>query len=197
MGIQKNDMGVYDHGDIRVGDVVVVASSGYALRSGAQWYPYAICVAKEPRLTLVSEEGDMRWSTNLQEMPLKAAGRATQAQMNVAKARYEADRKVEQAQELKAAMASIPVVYRTQWTEHEFGERPDGVSYAVDLEALKAVIKDGESGGSPEQYWRAGTITQAIVTPEFYAEVKKQGVYTTFVRDHEGFLGIFNPRGGL
>lgn len=194
MGIQKNDIGVYDHGDISVGDVVVVASSGYALRSGAQWYPYAICVAKEPRLTLVSEDGDMLWSANLQEMPLKAAGRATQDQMSVAKARYEAFRKVEQEQELKAAMASIPIVYRAEWNKLE---RPDGVSYSVDLESLKAAIKDRESGCSWEQFLRAEKIKQAIVTPEFYAEVKKQGVYTTSVHDHEGFLGIFTPRGEL
>lgn len=193
MGLKKDKMEKYDHSDIKVGDIVVVGSAGHALRSGAQWYPFAICVATEPRLTLISEDADMKWSTNLPEMPLRSAGRANVQQMNIVNARYDADRKIEQQQEMKAALASIPIVYRTQWTEYEFGSRPDGVSYSTDLDALKKAIVKG-STGSAEQYWRASEITQAIVTPEFYEEVLKRGVYTTPKHDHEGFLGVFKAK---
>lgn len=195
MGSQKDNMGKYDHSDIAVGDVVVPALPGHALRSGASWYPFAICVDTDP-LVLISEEGAMKWGVNLPEMPLRAIGRATSAQMKVVRARHARDRKTEQERELKAALATVNIVYRTQWTEYEFGSRPDGVSYSEDLEALKAAIKEGEKGGSPEQFWRAGDITQALVTPEFLAEIRKTktGVYTTPRVDHEGFLGIFKPR---
>lgn len=194
MGSKKDSMGKYDHSDISVGDVVVPALPGHALRSGTSWYPFAICVEVDP-LVLISEEGDMKWGVNLPEMPLRAVGRATPAQMNVVNARHEKDRKTEKERELKAALATVNIVYRTEWTEYEFGCRPDGVSYSEDLEKLKQAIKEGSTGSS-EQYWRASDITQALVTPEFLAEIRKTktGVYTTPRLDHEGFLGIFKPR---
>lgn len=196
MGTKTDAMGKYDHSDIKVGDIVVVTSSSYALRSGASWYPFAICVASVPMFTLVSEEGDMKWSTNLPEMPLRAIGRATPDQMLVANRRYNADREKERDAETKTALASINMVYRTEWTEYEFGQRPDGVSYALDIDLLKADIRRIEAMGDRECFSRASDITQALVTPEFYAEIKARpsGIFTTQRHDHEGMLGVFKPR---
>jgi hypothetical protein len=153
-------------------------------------------VAVTPLLTLVSEHGDMKWSTALPDMPLRSIGRATPEQMVVANRRYEADRENERRAEVKTALASINLVYRTEWTEYEFGQRPDGVSYSTDVGALKEHIKRLEATGSRECFVRASDITQAIVTPEFYAEImaKSNGVYTTDKYDHEGMLGLFTAR---
>jgi hypothetical protein len=196
MGLKGDAMGVYDHSDIKIGDVVIVACQGHALRSGAQWYPFAICVATAPTFTLVSEEGDMKWSSNLPDMPLRAVGRATPQQMTVANKCYHADREQERQAELKTALASINIVYRAEWTEYEFGQRPDGVSYSSDLEALKAHIKRIEALGTRDSFSRASDITQAIVTPEFYSEIlaMTNGVYSTDKYDHEGMLGTFKGR---
>lgn len=196
MGIKKDSMGKYDHSDIKVRDIVVPASPSYALRSGGSWYPFAICVANSPRLVLMSEEADMKWGVTLPEMPLRAIGVATDEQMKVVNARYQAERVAEQAQEVKAALASVPLVYRVEWTEYDFGQRPDGVSYAIDLQALRNRISDWESQGSRECFTRAGDITQALVTPELFEEIQKSksGILTTPRLDHEGFLGIFKAR---
>jgi hypothetical protein len=196
MGLKGDAMGVYDHSDIKIGDVVIVACQSHALRSGAKWYPFAICVGTAPTFTLVSEEGDMKWSSNLPDMPLRAVGRATPQQMTVANKRYHADREQERQAELKTALASSNIVYRTEWTEYEFGQRPDGVSYAADLDRLKSHIKRIEAMGSSGCYCRASDITQAIVTPEFYAEIvaTEGGTFTTARHDHEGMLGTFKAR---
>jgi hypothetical protein len=196
MGMKADKMGIYDHSDIKVGDIVIPASAGQNLRSGANWYPFAICVAVTPMFTLVSEHGDMKWSTTLPSMPLRAIGRATPEQMVVANRRYTADRENERKAEVKTALASINLVYRTEWTEYEFGQRPDGVSYSADIEALKAHIKRIEAMGTREGYSRASNITQALVTPEFYAEIiaSTSGVVSTARHDHEGMLGIFQGK---
>ena len=48
-------------GKVQVGSIVEsIDSKRNPLRSGAEWYPYAIVVQVEP-LILVSEEADMRW----------------------------------------------------------------------------------------------------------------------------------------
>src|SRR5579859_3175108 len=99
MGSKKDSMGKYDHSDINVGDVVVPATPGSPLRSGASWYPFAICVATDP-LVLISEEGDMKWGVNLPDIPLRPAGRATPEQMKVVQTRQDRDRKLEQEHEL-------------------------------------------------------------------------------------------------
>jgi hypothetical protein len=196
MGQQADKMGIYDHSDIKVGDIVIPASATSSLRSGGSWYPFAICVATTPLFTLVSEDGDMKWSTTLPSMPLRAIGRATPEQMAVASKRYQADREKEREAETKTALASINLVYRTEWTEYEFGQRPDGVSYSADIETLKEHIKRIEAMGDRECFSRASDITQALVTPEFYAEILacKGGVITTIRHDHEGMLGIFKAR---
>jgi hypothetical protein len=196
MGMQADTMGVFDHSDIKVGDIVIVAGHGHSLRSGTRWYPFEICVAATPMFTMVSEEGDMKWSTNLPNMSLRGVGRATPVQMAVANKRYQADREKERDAETKTALASINLVYRTEWTEYEFGQRPDGVSYSADIELLKAHIKKLEAGGSRECYVRASDITQAIVTPDFYKEImaRESGVFTTIKYDNEGMLGIFKAR---
>jgi hypothetical protein len=196
MGKHVDKMGIYDHSDIKVGDIVIPANPGSSLRSGGSWYPFAICVAVVPMLTLVSEGGDMKWSTTLPSMALRAIGLATPEQMAIARRRYEADREKEREAEVKTALASINLVYRTEWTEYEFGQRPDGVSYSADLEALKAHIKRIEAMGTREGYSRASDITQALVTPEFYKEILacKSGVYSTIKHDHEGMLGIFKAK---
>jgi hypothetical protein len=200
MGTKKNEMGIYDHSDITVGDIVIPAAFGHQLRSGAQWYPFAICAATTPLLTLVSEEGDMKWSTTLPDMPLRAIGRAKPEQMKAVNLRYASDRKQEREAEVKSAMAGINVVYRTEWTEYEHDEwasqRADGVSYAIDLESLKLHIKQVEAAGVPSCYNRASTITQAIVTPEFYAEIlaSTAKIITTPKYAHEGELGTFKAR---
>lgn len=196
MGLKADKMGIYDHSDIKVGDVVVVAGQGHSLRSGGSWYPFAICAATEPMFTLVSEHGDMRWSTALPSMPLRAVGRATPVQMTAVNKRYAADRVKEREAETKTALASINLVYRTEWTEYDFGQRPDGVSYATDLGVLKEHIKRIEGLGSRDGFSRASDITQAIVTQEFYKEVlgRDSGVYTTARNDHDGMLGIFRAR---
>lgn len=196
MGLKCDALGIYDHSDIKIGDVVVVGRQDCALRDGAHWHPFAICAAVTPLFTLVSEAGDMKWSTTLPSMPLRAVGQATPAQMAIVSKRYEADRVQERQAEVKTALASINVVYRTAWTEYEFGQRPDGVSYAADLEALKTHIKRIEAMGSQECFARASDITQAIVTPEFYTEIvaTPSGVFTTIRHEHEGMLGIFKAR---
>jgi hypothetical protein len=196
MGMKADKMGIYDHSDIKVGDIVIPTKPGTNLRSATTWYPFAICVATTPIFTLVSEGGDMKWSTNLPSMPLRGIGRATPEQMAVAGKRYQADREKERDAETKTALASINLLYRTEWTEYDFGQRPDGVSYAADIETLKAHIKRLEASGSAGCYVRASDITQAIVTPEFYKEVlaRDNGVYTTIKYDHEGMLGIFKAR---
>ncbi len=196
MGMKADKMGIYDHSDIKVGDVVIPTIPGATLRNGASWYPFAICVAITPMFTLVSEEGDMKWSANLPNMPLRAIGRATPEQMAVANKRYQADREKESDAETKTALASINLVYRTEWTEYDFGQRPDGVSYSADIESLKAHIKKLEAGGCRECFVHASDITQAIVTPEFYKEIlaRESGVFTTMKYDHEGMLGIFKAR---
>jgi hypothetical protein len=196
MGMTADKMGIYDHSDIKVGDIVIPTKPEATLRSGASWYPFAICVATTPLFTLVSEEGDMKWSANLPNMPLRAIGRATPEQMAVANRRYQADREKERDAETKTALASINLVYRTEWTEYEFGQRPDGVSYSADIESLKAHIKRIEAMGNRDCFSRASDITQALVTPEFYAEILActGGVITTVRFDHEGMLGIFKAR---
>jgi BMFP domain-containing protein YqiC len=175
MGMKADKMGIYDHSDIKVGDIVIPASAGQNLRSGANWYPFA---------------------TTLPSMPLRSIGRATPEQMAVANRRYTADRENERKAEVQTALASINLVYRTEWTEYEWGQRPDGVSYSADLEALKAHIKRIEAMGTREGYSRASDITQALVTPEFYAEIiaSTSGVVSTARHDHEGMLGIFKAR---
>lgn len=196
MGFNKNAMGTYDHSDIKVGDIVIAADAGHALRSGASWYAFAICAATTPMLALVSEDGDMKWSTTLPAMPLRAIGRATPAQMAIVNRRYEGDREIEREAETKTALASFSLLYRTEWTEYDFGQRPDGVSYSADIEKLKKHIKTWEESGNRECYVRASGITQAIVTPELYKEVteRESGVLTTIRHDHEGMLGIFTAR---
>ncbi len=196
MGLKGDAMGMCDHSDIKVGDIVVVAGHGHALRSATVWYPFGVCVAVEPLLTLVSEDGDMKWSTSLLVMPLRAVGRATTEQMMVANGRYEADRGLEREAEAKTTLASINIVYRAEWTEYEFGQRPDGVSYSADLEKMKQHIKEIEALGSSDGYSRASSITQALVTPEFYAEIKAmpKGVYTTARHEHDGMIGTFKGR---
>jgi hypothetical protein len=200
MGTKKNDMGVYDHSDIKRGDIVIVAGNGFALRSGGCWYPFAICAGTEPRLTLVSEEGDMLWSATLPDMPLRAIGRATPEQMQIVDRRYQATRKEEREAEVKTALASINIVYRACWTEYEHdqwaSQRADGVSYAVEKDKLLEHIERIEKLGSPQCYSRANKVEQAIVTPEFYAEIQaaKTGVIKTLRHDHEGMLGVFEAR---
>lgn len=196
MGLKGDAMGVYDHSDIKVGDIVIVAGQGHSLRNAGSWYPFAICVAVTPLLTLVSEHGDMRWSAALPDMPLRSIGRATPEQRAVANRRYDADRKKEREAETKTALASINLVYRTEWTEFEFGQRPDGVSYSADLGTLKEHITRIQKIGTSASYCRASDITQAIVTPEFYKEIlaTSNGVYTTDKYEHEGMLGTFKAR---
>lgn len=196
MSRQADAMGLYDHRDIKVGDIVIPAVAGQHLKSGSAWYAFAICVAVTPMLTLVSEEGDMKWSAALPSMPLRPIGRATPEQMAIVNRRYELDREKDRQAEMKTALASINLVYRTEWTEYDFGQRPDGVSYSADKEKLAAHIKHIESLGSRDGFSRASDVTQALVTPEFYVEIinKPSGVFTTIRNDHEGMLGIFKAR---
>jgi hypothetical protein len=200
MGKQKNALGVYDHSEIKVGDIVIPDGQGVALRSGGSWYPFAICAGVTPRLTLVSEGGDMLWAESLPDMPLRSIGRATPEQMAVVNPRYQSHAAAARQAEVKTAMAGLNVVYRVEWTEYErgWGCRPDGVSYSSDLDALKAHIKSYESGGRIEEYSRAGNITQCIVTQELMTEINSRSnhVLMTPRNAHEGEIGVFTPRQG-
>lgn len=61
---------------VEVGDVVIIdprVAGGHALRSGAEWYPCAVCIQVEP-LVLASPQGDMRWESTLNRTPLLSLG---------------------------------------------------------------------------------------------------------------------------
>ena len=65
--------------NFKVGDVVCPVRDTQ-LRSGSEWYTYAIVVSEDP-LILVSGEADMRWSATVDDMDLMKVGRATDIQL--------------------------------------------------------------------------------------------------------------------
>lgn len=68
---------------------MVVPTDGNWLRSGAQAYDFAIVASLEPFI-IVSEQGDMLWSTRLPEN-FSPIGRASQPMMDAIKDRFERD----------------------------------------------------------------------------------------------------------
>ena len=60
------------------------------------------------------------------------------------------------------------------WTEYEFGQRPDGTSMHVDL-ATAQQFRTEKSVGSADQYWRASNPRLVNVSDEKYAEVVAEG----------------------
>lgn len=59
--------------ELKIGDVVTPANSGYSLSNGADRYPYAVVVNTDP-LILVSREADMRWEATVQRTKFKVIG---------------------------------------------------------------------------------------------------------------------------
>lgn len=60
----------------KYGDIISPTSNTEQLRSGCSLYPHAIVISTEP-LVLVSEDGDMRWSSTIENMDFKKIGEAT------------------------------------------------------------------------------------------------------------------------
>lgn len=90
------------------------------------------------------------------------------------------------------------VVYRSVFTEYEqgWGQRPDGVLYAIKEEDLKKYIKDYESVGSYSCFSRSQGVTQCVVTDEFYKELQDNKTVMTMKNEHPGVTGIFQPTRG-
>lgn len=66
---------------MKVGNIVAYKEgTGYHLVSGGSYYPYAIVGLLEP-LTLISEEGDMKWTATVEPEFLEVRGEATAEQM--------------------------------------------------------------------------------------------------------------------
>lgn len=68
----------------------------------------------------------------------------------------------------------VQAVWAVRWTEHEYGQRPDGISlHRSQAEAERFAQKN--QGGSSEQYF-TGSVPQLIeVSPAVAAHVQKQG----------------------
>lgn len=193
MGIEKQENGKYDHSDLSKGDAVITLE-GHALRSGASLYHYAVVVQVDP-VILISEEGDMKWSATVDEIPLKVVGRASTLAMNKAKARLWRDQEQEKREAAEKLLEGLPIVFRVVWTESEagMGKRPDGVSYSLDRAKLEAERDRISACGSPSEYTTGSDVTRAIVTSEFFAEVKAKGIVSTLRNEHDGVLGLFQP----
>jgi hypothetical protein len=88
------------------------------------------------------------------------------------------------------------LVYRCTWIESEagWGQRPDGVTYAMSEAKLTAEIVRQESMGTYECYSRASGIGQCLVNDELFDLVQERGIVNTARNDHEGFLGVFIPK---
>ncbi len=65
-------------------------------------------------------------------------------------------------------------VWIMDWTEYEFGSRPDGTSMHIGLPAAQAFRKSHETGNDG-QFWRASDPRTINVSDEKYAEVFKNG----------------------
>ena len=72
-----------------VGDIVTPKAM-YTLRCGSGTYPYAICVSLHPFI-LISEEGDMVWSSTVNIENFEVFGKATSAMMKTVMDRLHRD----------------------------------------------------------------------------------------------------------
>ena len=85
---------------MNIGDIVVPSDitraqmmngeHKFTLACGSGWYTHAICVDTDPFI-LVSEHGDMRWSTTIDESKFTSLCQAHPDIVNKAMARYKRD----------------------------------------------------------------------------------------------------------
>lgn len=184
-----------NHVDIEVGDIVVAGSETHPLRLGDTWYAFAICIADGDSVLLIGEDGKVILTLRnrkVHKSVLRPIGKVTDEQMKAAMAAYRGANppKVE-----PVAMSLENVVYRVCWTEYEYGQRPEGVSYSESLDALQKLIVEIESAGSTDCYMRASEITQCLVNPELLAEIrsKENGLLWTNRHEHPGVIAILTP----
>jgi hypothetical protein len=65
-------------------------------------------------------------------------------------------------------------VYALDWTEYEFGSRPDGTSIHVDLATAKA-FRDTKSSDGYDQFWRSNDPYTVMVSEMLYNTMMDSG----------------------
>lgn len=76
---------------MKIGNIVTYKDgTGRHLRSGGSAYPYAIVALLDP-LTLISSEGDMKWSATVEAEHLEVKGDASIEQMKIVNDRLARD----------------------------------------------------------------------------------------------------------
>ena len=70
-------------------------------------------------------------------------------------------------------MSNHPV-FALDWTEYEFGSRPDGTSIHIDLERAEA-FREKHSTGSRDQFWRSSGPRLVLVNDTLYNQMIEAG----------------------